>query len=172
MSSTRQFIDQLAAGETSAAKETISNDLSARAFESLDSYKKEIASTLFGGTKEVVVEENYHDPKHHDSVSEHDYHTSHSDHHGYPLNHVTGKGTGSLKDHSTGYLKKAHEAHSEVVDNEYESAHPDNNDGEKDHHAMSLHTHAKKAVNDIEHELKSRKKPVPNPINNSHYKFD
>jgi hypothetical protein len=56
MELTRQFIDQLAAGETSAAKETISNDLSARAFEALDSYKKEIASTLFGGNKEETVE--------------------------------------------------------------------------------------------------------------------
>jgi hypothetical protein len=55
MSSTRQFIDQLAAGETSAAKETISNDLSTRAFEALDSYKKEIASTLFGGNKDETV---------------------------------------------------------------------------------------------------------------------
>jgi hypothetical protein len=56
MELTRQFIDQLAAGETSAAKETISNDLSARAFEALDSHKKEIASTLFGGSKEETVE--------------------------------------------------------------------------------------------------------------------
>jgi len=56
MSSTRQFIDQLSAGETSAAKETIANDLSARAFEALDSYKKEIASTLFGGSKEETIE--------------------------------------------------------------------------------------------------------------------
>jgi hypothetical protein len=87
------------------------------------------------------------------------------------LNHVSGKGTGSIKDHSTSYLKKAHEAHSEVVDTEYESAHPDNNDGEKNHEAMSAHTHAKKAVNDIQKELKSRKVSVK-PIDNSHYKFE
>jgi len=56
MESTRQFIDQLAAGETSAAKETIANNLSSRAFEALDSYKKQIASTIFGGSKEETVE--------------------------------------------------------------------------------------------------------------------
>jgi hypothetical protein len=49
MTLTRQFIDQLAAGDTSTAKETIENDLSSRAFEALDDYKKQIASSLFGG---------------------------------------------------------------------------------------------------------------------------
>jgi hypothetical protein len=56
MESTRQFIDQLAAGETSAAKETIANDLSARAFEALDDYKKQIASSIFGGNQEETNE--------------------------------------------------------------------------------------------------------------------
>jgi hypothetical protein len=49
MTLTRQFIDQLAAGDTSTAKETIENDLSSRAFEALDSYKKQIAASVFGG---------------------------------------------------------------------------------------------------------------------------
>jgi hypothetical protein len=119
-----------------------------------------------------TIEENYYDPKHPHSFSEHEYHTSHQGFHGYPLNHVTGKGTGSIKDHSSAYLKKAHEAHSYVVDAEYESAHPDNNDGEKNHESMAAHTHAKKAVNDIEKELKSRKVSVKHPIKNSHYKFE
>ena len=44
---TRQFIDQLAAGDSSAAKETLENLLSAKAFESLDAYKKDIASSIF-----------------------------------------------------------------------------------------------------------------------------
>jgi hypothetical protein len=49
MTLTRQFIDQLAAGDTSSAKETIEGDLSARSFEALDSYKKQIAASIFGG---------------------------------------------------------------------------------------------------------------------------
>jgi hypothetical protein len=53
MSQTRQFIDQLATGESSAAKETLENMISVRAFEALDSYKKEMASSIFGGVKEA-----------------------------------------------------------------------------------------------------------------------
>ena len=37
MELTRKFIDQLAAGETSAAKETIESDLSSRSFNAFDS---------------------------------------------------------------------------------------------------------------------------------------
>lgn len=47
--STSTFIDQLAAGHAADAKETLSNLLSARAFESLDARKKELGATLFGG---------------------------------------------------------------------------------------------------------------------------
>jgi hypothetical protein len=46
---TSTFIDQLAAGQAADAKETLSNLLSARAFEALDTRKQELASTLFGG---------------------------------------------------------------------------------------------------------------------------
>ena len=53
MSQTRQFIDQLATGEASSAKETLENMISVRAFEALDSYKKEMASSIFGGVKEA-----------------------------------------------------------------------------------------------------------------------
>lgn len=54
---TRQFIDQLAAGDSVAAKESLENLLSAKAFESLDSYKKELASSIFTGKKEVETQE-------------------------------------------------------------------------------------------------------------------
>ena len=57
---TRQFIDQLAAGESSAAKETLENVLSSRSFEALDVYKKNIASNLFSNqenTPEVEVQD-------------------------------------------------------------------------------------------------------------------
>ena len=46
------FIDQLAAGHASDAKETLSNLLSARAVEALDARKQELGSTLFGGQKQ------------------------------------------------------------------------------------------------------------------------
>ena len=54
---TRQFIDQLAAGESAAAKETLENLISNKAFEALDDYKKQIASSIFNGETEVDTEE-------------------------------------------------------------------------------------------------------------------
>ena len=56
---TRQFIDQLSSGEVSSAKDTLENVLSARAFEALDGYKKEISASIFGGEspKEQTQEE-------------------------------------------------------------------------------------------------------------------
>jgi hypothetical protein len=55
--STSTFIDQLAAGHAADAKETLSNLLSARAFEALDVRKQELGATLFGGQVEEEVEE-------------------------------------------------------------------------------------------------------------------
>jgi len=77
--STSTFIDQLAAGHASEAKETLSDLLSARAFEALDARKQELGATLFGSQVEEEVEsveEGYdssgayekHDPKHPDFV--------------------------------------------------------------------------------------------------------
>jgi hypothetical protein len=56
MSDTRQFIDQLASGEASAAKDTFETLLSNKAFEALDAYKKQVASSIFGGEEESTVE--------------------------------------------------------------------------------------------------------------------
>lgn len=53
---TRQFIDQLAAGESASAKETLENALSNRAFEALENYKKEISAGIFGGQQEQQTE--------------------------------------------------------------------------------------------------------------------
>ena len=47
MSNIRQFVDQLAAGDSSAAKETLEGVLGNKSFEALDAYKKEIASSIF-----------------------------------------------------------------------------------------------------------------------------
>jgi hypothetical protein len=55
--STSIFIEQLAAGHAADAKETLSNLLSARAFEALDARKQELGATLFGGQVEEEVEE-------------------------------------------------------------------------------------------------------------------
>lgn len=54
---TSTFIDQLAAGQAADAKETLSNLLSARAFEALDARKQELGATLFGGQQQVEQEE-------------------------------------------------------------------------------------------------------------------
>jgi hypothetical protein len=45
----QDIINNIAAGENVAAKESIENALSAKAFDALQSRKQEIASTLFGG---------------------------------------------------------------------------------------------------------------------------
>ena len=55
--STSIFIEQLAAGHAADAKETLSNLLSARAFEALDARKQELGATLFGNQVEEEVEE-------------------------------------------------------------------------------------------------------------------
>ena len=52
------FIDQIATGDALGAKNTMSDMLSAKAFESLDARKQELAASLFGGSKqEESVEE-------------------------------------------------------------------------------------------------------------------
>jgi hypothetical protein len=51
---TSQFIDQLSAGNAAEAKDTLNNLLSARAFESLDAKKVELAKSIFGGKEETV----------------------------------------------------------------------------------------------------------------------
>jgi len=53
-----KFIDQIATGDAVGAKETMSDMLSAKAFEALDARKQELASTLFGG---IQVEEEVED---------------------------------------------------------------------------------------------------------------
>ena len=45
----QDIINNIAAGDSAAAKEGIENVLSAKAFDALQGRKQEIASTLFGG---------------------------------------------------------------------------------------------------------------------------
>ena len=54
--STTQFIDELAAGNASVAKDILNDMLSTRAFESLDAKKIELARNMFNGS-EVQEEE-------------------------------------------------------------------------------------------------------------------
>ena len=51
---TSQFIDQLSNGNASEAKDTLNNLLSARAFESLDAKKVELAKSIFTGKEDSV----------------------------------------------------------------------------------------------------------------------
>ena len=51
------FVTQIATGDAVGAKQTMSDMLSAKAFEALDARKQEIASTLFGGQEEETEEE-------------------------------------------------------------------------------------------------------------------
>jgi hypothetical protein len=52
-----QFIDDVVAGNASAAKETLNDILSAKAFENIDAHKKELARSVFGGNQEVEVQD-------------------------------------------------------------------------------------------------------------------
>ena len=49
--STTQFIDELAAGNASGAKDILNDMLSARAFEALEGRKIEIAQNIFNGSQ-------------------------------------------------------------------------------------------------------------------------
>jgi hypothetical protein len=61
MSHSRQFIDQLAAGDSSDAKDTLENIISNKAFEALDIYKKEMSASIFGGVSEAKEMEDDED---------------------------------------------------------------------------------------------------------------
>jgi hypothetical protein len=52
------FINQLASGQASDAKETLADLLSARAFEALDARKQELANALFNGQEDTVEVQN------------------------------------------------------------------------------------------------------------------
>ena len=51
MEQIRNFIDMVAQGENNGAKTALEDLLSARAFETLDVKKREMSSTLFGGSQ-------------------------------------------------------------------------------------------------------------------------
>jgi len=52
------FINQIATGDAIGAKNTMSDMLSAKAFEALDTRKQELAASLFGGSpQEETTEE-------------------------------------------------------------------------------------------------------------------
>ena len=48
----QEIINQIAAGDSAAAKESIENVLSAKAFDALQGRKQEMATTLFGGKEQ------------------------------------------------------------------------------------------------------------------------
>ena len=48
----QEIINNIAAGDNLAAKEGLENALSAKAFDALQDYKKEIAATLYGGQEQ------------------------------------------------------------------------------------------------------------------------
>lgn len=58
MTTALEFVKQLAAGETNAAKEVISDLLSNMAFEALENKKQEVAKTIFGESEQVNEEQS------------------------------------------------------------------------------------------------------------------
>ena len=60
MQNSLEFIDELAAGNSSVARDMLNDMLSARAFEALESRKVELAKGIFNGSEqsqEVATEE-------------------------------------------------------------------------------------------------------------------
>ena len=57
----QEIINNIAAGENVAAKEGLENALSAKAFDALQGYKQEIASTLYGGQEQESEEDTDHE---------------------------------------------------------------------------------------------------------------
>ena len=57
----QEIINQIAAGENVAAKEGLENVLSAKAFDALQDYKKEIAATLYAGQEQESEEDTDHE---------------------------------------------------------------------------------------------------------------
>ena len=53
---TQNFINQVATGDASAAKEALNDLLSSRAFDMLDTKKIELAQALFSGEENLDVE--------------------------------------------------------------------------------------------------------------------
>jgi hypothetical protein len=51
------FINQIATGDAIGAKNTMSDMLSAKAFEALDARKQELAASLFGGSSQEETTE-------------------------------------------------------------------------------------------------------------------
>ena len=54
---TQTFLNQVAAGDALAAKETLNDLLSAKAFEALDAKKIELSQSVFTGKEEVAEPE-------------------------------------------------------------------------------------------------------------------
>ena len=57
----QDIINNIAAGENIAAKEGLENALSAKAFDALQGFKQEIASTLYGGQEQESEEDTDHE---------------------------------------------------------------------------------------------------------------
>lgn len=57
----QEIINNIAAGDNLAAKEGLENALSAKAFDALQDYKKEIAATLYAGQEQESEEDTDHE---------------------------------------------------------------------------------------------------------------
>lgn len=68
MTTALEFVKQLAAGETNAAKEVISDLLSNMAFEALENKKQEVAKTIFGESEQVNEEQEQLDELSYDKL--------------------------------------------------------------------------------------------------------
>lgn len=106
MSHSRQFIDQLAAGDSSAAKDTLENIISNKAFEALDIYKKEMSSSIFGGVSEAKEMEDDEDEKEDEDEDEKDDINEETN---TNLSHLFSKHYGHVYDNEDSAASKVHD---------------------------------------------------------------
>jgi ribosomal protein L29 len=90
----QEIINQIAAGDSAAAKEGIENVLSAKAFDALQGRKQEIATTLFGGQEQ----------EHEEVTDDEEAYAEEVEHDGEQLEERAKWRTSSIA-HNTGYRK-------------------------------------------------------------------
>ena len=146
----QEVINQIAAGDSAAAKEGIENVLSAKAFDALQSRKQEMAATIFGGQEQ----------EHEEVTDDEEAYAEEVEHDGEQLDELS-------KSTLDSYYKKAHDSYQAAAEHKarhkpmtYSSPSPSNWD-----HTMYLDKERTKAAKTME----KRKKGVERIINRRGY---
>ena len=100
----QEIINHIAAGESVAAKESIENVLSAKAFDALQGRKQEMAATIFGGQEQ----------SHEEVTDDEEAYAEDVEHDGEQLDELS-------KSTLSSYEKKAHDSLQKAVDSKHDA---------------------------------------------------